>query len=109
MRFIPMTILSVFVLTLSFFFLQPKDEADKIITQCYSAKDHAACYEKNVPNLYPKKSISEIFDLVREIRQKDTRYQFCHLLAHKVGEEAVLEDPGHWLDLIPQNPAGNLC
>ncbi len=71
--------------------------------------DHSACYESEVPNLYPKLGVAQIFDIVRAIRVDDPSYQFCHVLGHKIGERVVSEDPNNWVDAIPLNPSDGLC
>ncbi|MSU74071.1 hypothetical protein EXS56_02945 [Candidatus Kaiserbacteria bacterium] len=81
----------------------------KIVHDCAEAKDHSACYEAEVSALYPKLSVVHIFDVVREIRREDPSYQFCHVLAHKIGERVVAEDPERWIDAIPLNPSDGLC
>ncbi len=84
--------------------------ARSIVADCAdSGADHSACYEAEVPNLYPKLSVPEIFDVVREIRVLDPSYQFCHTLGHKIGNRVVAEDPSKWLDDIPLNPSDGLC
>jgi hypothetical protein len=84
--------------------------AQSIVEECAaSGEDHSACYESLVPDLYPRLSVSEIFDLIRTIRQQDPSYQFCHVLGHKVGERVVAEDPNGWVDAISLNPFDGLC
>lgn len=81
--------------------------ADEIATTCRSEGE--SCYEREVPKLYPTLSIPEVFTKIREIRRMDSSYQFCHVLAHKLGEAVVAEDPSKWLDAIALNPSDNLC
>jgi hypothetical protein len=83
--------------------------ARTIVAQCTGVKDVAACYEREVPALYPKLTVAQLFDIVREIRREDPSYQFCHVLGHKMGERVVAEDPAKWLDAIPLNPPDGLC
>ncbi len=85
-------------------------EARAIVADC-TAKggDHSACYESEVPNLYPQYDVPSIFSIIREIRTMDPSYQFCHVLGHKVGERVVAEDPSAWVNAIPLNPADGLC
>src|SRR6185436_1897936 len=83
--------------------------AKAAVSQCSGEGDHAACYESVIPALYPKLSVAEIFNVVREVRREDQTYQFCHVLAHKIGERVVAEDPSKWVDAIPLNPADGLC
>src|SRR3989344_3814855 len=81
----------------------------KIVHDCAQARDRSACYEAEVPTLYPQLSVAQVFDIVREIRREDPSYQFCHVLAHKIGERVVAEDPERWIDAIPLNPPDGLC
>ncbi len=81
----------------------------KIVSDCAQARDRPACYEAEVSTLYPKLSVAHIFNVIREIRKEDPSYQFCHVLAHKVGERVVAEDPNRWIDAIPLNPSDGLC
>jgi len=84
--------------------------ADEIVAKCKGdPQSSATCYEKVVPKLYPAQSIPRIMDLVHEIRIKDPSYQFCHVLAHKLGEAVVAEDPARWLNAFALNPANGLC
>lgn len=92
------------------YFLSPSVSlADEMLEFCAGEGDHGQCYEKEVPKLYPRYSIKEVFNVVAEIRKRDLSYQFCHVLAHKLGEEVVAEDPSKWLDAMPQNPPNSLC
>lgn len=102
----------VLILFAGFFFfpVPPKaSSAKKIVEKCKDTEDRAACYESAVPDLYPSLSLQEIFGVIREIRHIDHSYQFCHVLAHKVGERVVADDPDNWIDAIPLNPADGLC
>lgn len=84
--------------------------AQEIVRACAKSEgDPSACYEATVPDLYPKLSVPQIFDVVRAIRAQDQSYQFCHVLAHKVGERVVAEDPNGWVNAIPLNPFDGLC
>ncbi len=84
-------------------------ETDTIIKECAGAERIDACYEAAVPALYPRFSLDQVFDVIRSIRARDTSYQFCHVLAHKIGEKVVAEDPERWIDAIPLNPSDGLC
>ncbi|MBP9757333.1 MAG: hypothetical protein KBD06_01920 [Candidatus Pacebacteria bacterium] len=84
--------------------------AEAILQHCNTAaSDHSPCYEAEVAQLYPTFSVPQIFDVIREIRAEDPSYQFCHVLAHKVGERVVAEDPDRWVDAIPLNPPSGYC
>lgn len=84
--------------------------AKSIVAECSKVQgDHSPCYESVIPNLYPRVALSEIFNIVREVRTLDPSYQYCHTLGHKIGERVVAEDPDNWLDFIPDNPSDGLC
>ncbi len=98
------------------FFTGPKTVArleavtQKIVEECKrgnESPDH--CYEREVPKLYGKLSVGEIFEVIHTIRVKDPSYQFCHVLAHLIGERVVAEDKSRWVEAISLNPSGNLC
>jgi hypothetical protein len=83
---------------------------EKILGTCSGLSgDHAACYESEVPKMYPSLTVSQLFEIVRGIRAADPAYQFCHVLAHKIGERVVAEDPETWLSAIPLNPSDGFC
>lgn len=83
---------------------------EAVISHCMESEgDGAKCYEREISRLYPKKDIEEIFEIVREVREKDPSYQFCHVLAHKLGELVVAEDPERWLDAVSLNPPDGMC
>lgn len=110
-RYIPIVILLCIVAVTVAHVLYPKGSAlaESIVEKCSKEMDHSRCYEREVPKLYPSYSIPELFELIREIRRLDPSYQFCHVLAHKLGEDAVAEDPSRWLDVIPMNPRDGMC
>ena len=85
--------------------------ARKMVSICAKETDGGSshCYEREVPALYPKYSIGQIFDIIRQIRLLDPSYQFCHVLGHKLGERLVAEDPEHWMDLLSLNPTDSMC
>jgi hypothetical protein len=84
-------------------------DAQKYVDACASAADRAACYEQLIPELYPERSVSQVFDVIREVRTIDKSYQFCHVAAHKLGQRVVAEDPQRWSEAIALNPADGLC
>lgn len=95
-----------------FFFALPKDvesATDTLLHLCASESDRSVCYEQRAPTLLESMSLEEVFSVVRLLRHKDPAYQFCHVLAHKLGERIVAEDPERWLDAIALNPRDGLC
>lgn len=84
-------------------------EARRVVSLCEDANDKTACYEREIPPLLDALSVPDVFSVVREVRARDPEYQFCHVLAHKIGERVVAEDPARWADAIPLNPSDGLC
>lgn len=111
--FLPVGICTALVFGMYWWFIAAPtvraDEARAIVETCKQSPEIMFCYEKEVPSLYPSRSIPEVFEIVREIRRLDTSYQFCHVLAHKLGELVVAEDPNNWLEAIPLNPTDGMC
>ncbi len=87
----------------------PEELAVQMTSLCNVGRDHTVCYEREVPKLFPKYSIPLIFDVIRNIRKRDQSYQFCHVLAHKLGEKIVAQDPDRWMQAMPLNPSDGLC
>ncbi len=83
--------------------------AEEALSTCKEVQDKEACYEKAIAPLYPKLTVTEIFEVIRLVRAQDRGYQFCHLLAHQLGEEAVAENPDRWTDVVPLNPTDGMC
>ncbi len=89
-----------------------EDIARAIVATCAPAgtdEDPAPCYEDLVPKLYPERPVNDVFAVMRQIRQLDRTYQFCHVLAHKLGERVVAEDPSRWMNAMALNPPDGLC
>ncbi len=84
-------------------------ETQIILETCAAESSREACYEREVPERYGDFDVPELFEVVRAILREDRNYQFCHVLAHKIGERAVAEDRDAWLSLVPKNPADGLC
>lgn len=83
--------------------------ARDIVARCAEEIPHAKCYEREMPALLTRLALPEVFEVIRHIRKQDPSYQFCHVLAHKIGEIVVAKDPDRWLDAIPYNPLDGLC
>lgn len=102
-------LLAVFAL----FFIAPQ-QVDSVASDLYEecagvGGDRALCYETRVPALLDSMPLQDVFSVIRSIRAHDQSYQFCHVLAHKVGERIVAADPEKWIDAIPLNPSDGLC
>lgn len=85
------------------------DVAQAVVNECAGSPDSSICYEDTISGLYPDHSVDEVFEIVRLVRSLDTSYQFCHVLAHKLGERVVAEDPDRWLEAMSLNPSDGMC
>lgn len=105
------TIFFLIILTTVYLYRNPyiTDAATQIVATCQNVEKSNECYEEEVPRLFGNFSIPELFEMVRIIRRLDPQYQFCHVLAHKLGERAVEDDPAHWIDVMPLNPSDGMC
>src|SRR5438105_4178557 len=54
----------------------PQSVARAIVSKCAGEQNHQDCYEREVPALYPKLAVPQIFSIIRQIRQSDPTYQF---------------------------------
>lgn len=110
------SIVIIVALVFGFVFYQKQKAEDtvahatsSILARCMKEDDHQKCYERDVPKLLGTMSLPQVFEVVRGIRAGDSSYQFCHVLAHKLGQAVVEADPSKWLSAIPFNPSDGLC
>ncbi len=82
--------------------------ARSIVTECASGESQS-CYEHVVPKLYPRLSVTQIFDVIREIRRIDPGYQMCHAVAHRIGELVVEQHPDTWFTQLSKGPSDGMC
>jgi len=83
--------------------------AELMVELCAKTPYRPYCYEKEVPNLLDYMEVGDVFDVIRQIRVIDSGYQFCHVLAHELGEREVAKDPENWIDAISGGPTDGLC
>jgi len=83
--------------------------AESIVDICSEEAYKPLCYEQEVPKLLNTLPVEEVFDVIREIKSIDASYNFCHVLAHELGEQEVAKDPKNWIDVIAKGPADGLC
>lgn len=80
-----------------------------VVETCRDASHRAFCYETEIPKLLSDVSSQEIFAIIRAVREADSGYVFCHVLAHKIGEYEVAKDPENWLSVLANGPVDGLC
>lgn len=86
-----------------------KELAARMVEECKDAPHAQTCYEEVVPPLLEQYEMNEVFDVIREIRRQDSGYQFCHVLAHEIGEHETEKDPEAWMDVLTKCPTDGLC
>jgi len=84
-------------------------QANNLLEICAEAPVKQYCYEQNVPKLLGDYSTEEIFAIIRTILRQDKDYQYCHVLAHKIGEYEVARDPDNWMSALATGPTDGLC
>lgn len=67
------------------------------------------CYRQRIPNLYPTRTVPELFTLIERGARFDPLLRDCHFIAHRIGEVAVADNPSAWTSLIGQESASGLC
>lgn len=80
--------------------------ASKIIEKCSNEKYKITCYDNEIPKLMDFLSLKQAFDVTSQVQSKDTSYNFCHVLGHKLSARQVQKDSSSWKDIISQCPRG---
>lgn len=86
--------------------------ANQIIEKCASSNYHPSCYDEEVPKLMDKPiqlSMEQALELTRIIQAKDSSFQYCHVLGHKLSSKEVAKNLNNWINVIPRCPANGMC
>ena len=83
--------------------------AVEMVLVCADAPHRPTCYEEEVPKLVIELNSEQIFEVIRLIRNHDSEYLFCHVLAHELGVHEISLDPENWLDVLAKAPSDGLC
>lgn len=95
-------------------FLFPKDSvsesrlqkyADQVLAKCRNSEFTPNCYDKEIPKLMKYISMEDAFKVTRYVQKKDSKYYFCHVLAHNLSTIEVAKNPDNWKDVIARCPA----
>ncbi len=89
--------------------LSISDYAQLLVENCSEVDYKPYCYETELMGLTPDLPTTEIFDVIRSIRDYDPEYLFCHVAAHNLGQYEVSKDPNNWLDVLANSPTDGLC
>lgn len=82
--------------------------ADQVIAACNSEQWKPGCYDKQIPRLMDKISMEDAFQVVRFVQQADSKYLYCHVVAHELSYKEAQKDPDGWKDVITRCPS-TLC
>ncbi len=81
--------------------------AKQIMTACSAEPYPPPCYDREIPKLMDTHNITmeEAFGITRLIGLEDSRYLYCHVLAHNVASKEVSRDPSKWKEIVTRCPA----
>ncbi len=81
--------------------------AAEIVQICAKTSYHPGCYDKELPKLMEKGSVTmeEAFVITGKIQEQDSSYLFCHVLAHELADVETKKDVSKWLDVVSRCPA----
>lgn len=93
---------------LAIWFFWPKKTlqtyADAIAKKCAQAPYAPSCYDREIPKLMDKISMEEAFEVTRLVQEKDSRYLYCHVLAHNLSYKEAEKDLRKWKDVVARCP-----
>ncbi|MBI3379905.1 hypothetical protein HY029_04075, partial [Candidatus Gottesmanbacteria bacterium] len=79
--------------------------------KCEKSIYHPSCFDVEIPKLMDSPtnlSMEESFAVTKIIQDKDTSYQYCHVLGHNLSAKETKKDPSKWKEVITRCPNG-LC
>lgn len=86
-----------------------QEYANSILKKCNSETYRPKCYDDEIPKFMDSVSMEDAFAVTQIIQSKDDTYQYCHVLAHRLGAAETKKNPDRWLDIIPRCPANGMC
>lgn len=95
-------------------FLIPRDRvterrlqkyANEVLAKCSDSEFTPSCYDREIPKLMKYISMEDAFKVTRYVQKKDSKYYFCHVLAHNLSTIEVSRNPENWKDVIARCPA----
>lgn len=78
--------------------------ADEVFSKCVKAPFAPSCYDEEIPKLMDKISMEEAFQVTKYVQEKDPKYLYCHVLAHKLSFIETSKDLSKWKDVITRCP-----
>jgi len=83
-----------------------EQHANTAVALCQKDKDRPSCYDKEVPKLTGSLSMEDAFRVTWHVQEKDSEYQYCHVLGHELSAREVRKDPTKWKEVITRCPSG---
>ncbi|MBI3577151.1 hypothetical protein HY086_03895 [Candidatus Gottesmanbacteria bacterium] len=81
--------------------------ATEIFTRCANRQFTPACYDEEIPKLMDRPTnltMEETFEVTRLIQKKDSKYLYCHVLAHSLSYKETGKDLTKWKDVVARCP-----
>ncbi len=80
--------------------------AQKMIGKCKTVEDKFSCYDKEIPRLLKNMSMEKVFEVTKNIQEKDSSYVYCHVLGHEIASIETKKNPDKWKEVAARCPAG---
>lgn len=80
--------------------------AEEVLSNCSKKDYRPACYDEKIPKLMDFISMENAFRVTQLVQQKDSSYNYCHVLGHKLSAREAAKDPSRWMDVITRCPVG---
>lgn len=80
----------------------------EVLSKCRTSSYTPSCYDKEIPKLLDRISMEEAFKITKKIQSIDSKYFYCHVLAHNIAAAETRKNPSDWKNIIARCPA-NMC
>jgi hypothetical protein len=78
--------------------------ARNVYEKCKSVGYAPSCYDREIPKLMDSVSMEDAFEVTRAVQQLDSRYLYCHVLAHNLSYRETSKDLNKWMDVVSRCP-----
>lgn len=82
--------------------------AQQAIDACQNEGWRPGCYDLEIPKIADKYELSleDSFEVTRIVQDKDSSYQYCHVLGHELSAREVRKNPDNWKEVVARCPSG---
>lgn len=84
-----------------------KNYAEHVLSVCSKKGFPPSCYDEEIPKLMDSPinlSMEDAFAVTRVVQGKDSRYLYCHVLAHNIAANETKKNLDNWKDVITHCP-----